>query len=164
MKKGKFLFSFTGLFLFCLVLGLGLFLYCDSRSNDEPKPPPQTETVTIRVGGEVGEEIVIVEPEVIFVNHNDDIQWKVHDDEQNVISFVVYFGYDSPIGDQNGPTMHAQLSSGQDNRPPAKKVWHHPQFAGGRHTKYYVAVYYQPNPDEVGKVLIVDPEIIIPRR
>jgi len=162
MKKGKFLFSFTGVVLLCLVVGLGLFLYCDSGPNDESKPL-RTEIVTIRVEGKKDKEVIVVEPPIVDVNHGDSIVWELHENEDSVKSFVVFFGYDSPIGEGRMKIL-SELHSGPENRISPKKIYHDPAYAGGRHTKYYIAVYYQKDTDPVGKVLILDPEIIIPRR
>jgi len=44
-------------------------------------------------------------------------------------------------------------------------VLHNPNQAGGRHSKYYLGVYYDdPNDETPGTILIRDPDIIIPPR
>jgi len=155
MKKWRYLFSFAGLMALCVVVGLGFFIYCNSDTQEESKDRNIPVTITVVDGA------IEVNPDPVEANHNDWIEWSCADTD--VVSFAIYFGYNSPMGDQNGMQFEAQLLPEGKSRSVRKRVWHNPHYAGGRHNKYYVAVYYKPE-NEDGKVLIADPDIIIPPR
>jgi hypothetical protein len=171
MKKWKYLSSFVGLMALCVVVGLG----------SQGKPPHHDPIeVKIMVAGEPGEEEIKLkveypegdprpsDTELIWAYYDQEINWTSNN--PGVIDYVIFFGGNSPMG---AITPRGEVEISSELRPEVikgnirrvgKKVLHNPSQAGGRHSKYYIAVYYKHPDAETPRLLFRDPDIIIPPR
>ncbi len=163
MKNLRYCFGFAGLLLLCLVVGTGFFIYCDSATEEGSKEKhPQIEVQISVVNGEI-----ILNPDLIEAHHRQKIRWYCEDSK--VLDFLIFLGGNSPIGEVeiegDELDIHTDLRPEDGKNEITKRAWHNPEEAGGKIAKYFVAVYYDdPDDEEPGRILMKDPEIIIPPR
>lgn len=164
MKNLRYCFAFAGLLLFCMVVGTGFYI---SGDQDTPERKFQErEIVKVEIIVENGE--IVLRPNTVEAFHLQRIIWFCKDPK--VQDFMIFLGGNSPIGEleirQKEVRIHTDVAPKKGEKEVMKRVWHNPRAAGGKLAKYYVAVYYDDDPSDStpGKILMKDPEIIIPPR